>query len=370
MGLVERNAGLDQGVIRSDRDERTGAALTAAQRIAGEEFVRRWPTIDIHSHPGRFFMNRSPETPFSQRLGPPFIEASLSDIRQSGIGGVVFATVSDQALLDVSELGLQATREFYPGEAYREFRRQLEQFQQLVRAQDLHAVASAVDIKSAHGAGHTACLLSVEGGDFIEAHLERLNEAREAGVCSITIIHYHVNQIGDTQTESAVHGGLSALGREIIQEMNRLGILVDLSHASEEVVRQAAAIASVPMFFSHSNLGFVGATHPRLIDVETALPIARAGGVVGATTAGFNQSTLNDFIDTIFRMVDRLGVEHVAIGTDMDFTYKPVLEGYRDWSLIPAGLLARGMHEREVAKIMGGNFMRLLESNSAKIRGM
>jgi membrane dipeptidase len=83
---------------------------------------------------------------------------------------------------------------------------------------------------------------------------------------------------------------------------------------------------------------------------------------VGATSAGFDQSTFEEYIVTILRMVDAVGIDHVAIGTDLDFTFKPVFSDYRDWSLVPAALLAHGMHDAEVAKILGGNFLRLLDA--------
>ena len=75
------------------------------------------------------------------------------------------------------------------------------------------------------------------------------------------------------------------------------------------------------------------------------------------------QASFSDYIDSIQRLVDTVGIDHAAIGTDMDANFKPVLRSYRDWSLIPAALLARGMHDEDVAKIMGGNFLRVFKSN-------
>jgi membrane dipeptidase len=347
---------------RTEADhDRPSIALSEEQLIAGIEFLRRWPTIDVHSHPGRFFMEGAPATPFSESFAPPFTDEALEDIRQSGVGTVVFATVSDHLLLEASSHGLQAPRDFAPGEAYRDHRRQMARLEKLISDGKLRLARSSSDIVEAHRLGHPACMFSIEGGDFIEDRLERLAEAYEAGVCSITIIHYHINQIGDTQTETAVHGGLTALGRMIIKEMNRLGILIDLSHASLAASRQAAEMSTQPMLFSHSNLRKSRPSHPRLISTEHAHLVTDTGGLIGAIPAGFDQSTFEEYIVTILRMVDEVGIDHVAIGTDMDCTYKPVLTSYREWSHIPAALKAHGMHDAEVAKILGGNFLRLLD---------
>jgi membrane dipeptidase len=93
--------------------------------------------------------------------------------------------------------------------------------------------------------------------------------------------------------------------------------------------------------------------------------VAGAGGIIGSWPSGVGQTTFADYIDSIRRLVDTAGIDHVAICTDMDANYRPVVRNYRDWSLIPAALLARGMREDEVAKIMGGNFLRVFNSNAS-----
>jgi len=336
--------------------------LTEAQRAAGVEFLKRWPTVDIHSHPGRFFMEGAQSTPFAASFPPPFTETAVRDIGASGVSAVMFAAVSDHLLLELSDEGLQAFREFAPGEAYQDYQRQIRQLKAIVAQGQILGATDSQAVVEGHRHGHATCLFSVEGGDFIEDRLERLAEAYDDGVRAITIIHYNINQIGDTQTEPPRHGGLTALGKSIVAEMNRQGILVDLSHASFEASQQAAEISNRPMLFSHTNLRKPRSTHPRLISLDQARLVTETGGLLGATPAGFGQSTFRQFISTILRMVDAVGVDHVAIGTDLDFTYKPVFTHYRDWSLIPAELLARGMREDEVAKVMGGNFLRLLDT--------
>ena len=98
-----------------------------------------------------------------------------------------------------------------------------------------------------------------------------------------------------------MHGGLTALGRATIKAMEDAGVLVDLSHASFEAVKQATAIATRPMLLSHSNIGPVAGPHPRLISLEHARLVTATGGVVGCVPAGFAQASFDDFVETILR---------------------------------------------------------------------
>jgi reactive intermediate/imine deaminase len=148
--------------------------------------------------------------------------------------------------------------------------------------------------------------------------------------------------------------------------MNAAGILIDLAHASLAATRAAVEVSTRPMMISHSNLRKSGLEHPRLITLEHARLVTDAGGVIGCVPAGWGQAAFADYIDTILRMVDALGSTHVAIGTDMDYTYSPVMTGYADWPRIPAALLSRGMHAAEVARVVGGNALRLLRATEAK----
>jgi hypothetical protein len=134
-------------------------------------------------------------------------------------------------------------------------------------------------------------------------------------------------------------------------------------HASFEVTRDVLQVSTKPVMVSHTNLSTPTANHPRLISGEHAKLVAGAGSIIGSWPSGFGLSSFGDYIDAIMRLVDVVGIDHTAIGTDMDANFKPVLRSYRDWSLIPAALLAHGMHEGEVAKIMGGNFLRVFRSN-------
>jgi membrane dipeptidase len=284
-----------------------------------------------------------------------------------------FAAVADARLLEITKTaGMHAAGEFRPGEAYADYQRQLVQLKSLVRNPQLTPGLAPADIYAAERRHRTAAVFAVEGGDFIEDRLERVHEAFRDGVRAITVVHYHVNQIGDIQTEAPVHNGLTPFGRSVIGAMNRAGIIIDLAHATFAVTKDVLEVSTRPVMISHTNLATPALNHPRLITSEHAKLVADAGGIIGSWPSGIGHKTFSDYIDSIRRLVDAAGIDHVAIGTDMDANYRPVFPSYRDWGLIPAALLARGVAEAEVAKIMGGNFLRVFAAalaHTARKRG-
>jgi len=347
-----------------------GMELKAEQRAAGIDFLARHASIDTHCHPGRFFLSHLPyQTPTTKSFGEPFAERAIADLNAGQVSGALFAAVADMRLIEANAQGaLHAGREFQPEEAYADYRRQLDELKTLVKNHALARGLSPADVYAAQHHRQTAAIFAVEGGDFIEDKLERVHEAFRDGVRAITIVHYHVNQIGDIQTEAPVHAGLTAFGKSVVREMNRTGIIVDLAHSTFAVSKDVLDVSTKPVMISHTNLATPTVNHPRLISTEHAKLVAAAGGIVGSWPSGIGHKTFADYIDSIQRLVDTVGIEHVAIGTDMDANFKPVFRSYRDWSLIPAALLARGMHETEVANIMGENFLRVFKANLAAPR--
>jgi membrane dipeptidase len=339
-----------------------GLRLTEAQIKAGVTFLDRHPSVDVHAHPGRFFLRSlTRQNGTTRAMGAPFEAKALADMTAGHVTAALFNCVADAVLLEQSPAkGLAAAREFEPGEAWADYRRQIGTLQALVARGEAAPGRDGRDVARALAAHRTACVFAVEGGDFIEDRLERIHTAHADGVRSVTIVHYHPNQIGDPQTETPRFPGLTPLGKDIVRELNRTGIVVDLAHASLGVTRDAVEIATRPMMISHTNLKRPDVDHPRLVSVEHARLVTSHGGIVGSVPSGIGQKTVADWIASILRLVDAVGIDHVAIGTDMDANYMPVFADYADWPLIPAALLAGGMHETEVAKVMGGNFLRVL----------
>lgn len=346
-------------------DKPLGMALSEEQQVAGAAFLKRHATVDIHSHPGRFFLHGIADpSPRLQAYGAPFEDKVVAEMRAGHVSGALFSGVADMQLLGFSpERGIFSAREFEPGEAWRDYLRQLAILKGLVKR---HAVAkgrSPRDVIRAHRRDETAAIFAIEGGDFIEDRLDRVHQARRDGVRSITIVHYHVNQIGDIQTASPQHGGLTGLGGQIVREMNEAGLIVDLAHAPLTVVKGVIDVSTQPTMISHTNVSTAGPSHPRLISREIARLVTDHGGIVGSIPWGIDQATFAIWIDSILRLVDVVGIDHAAIGTDMDATFMPVFTDYRLWHLIPAALLARGLSESETAKITGGNFLRIFAAN-------
>ena len=342
-----------------------GMNLSAQQRAAGVAFLKRHVSVDIHSHPGRFFLKHVIDpTPTTRAFGEPFEAAAIADLNAGNVSAALFSAVSDMRLLEMTPAqGLHASRDFQPGEAYADYRRQLAELKILAASQGLVSGLKSADLVAAHANHKTAAVFAVEGGDFIEDNFDRVHAAFHDGVRAITLVHYHVNQIGDIQTEAPVHKGLTPLGKSIVAEMNKTGILIDLAHATFDVTQDVLEVSSKPVMVSHTNLLTPTTSHPRLISAEHAKLVAAAGGIIGSWPSGVGQTTFADYIDSILRLIDAVQIDHVAIGTDMDANFKPVLRSYRDWGLIPAALLARGLRDDDVAQVMGANFLRVFKAN-------
>jgi membrane dipeptidase len=342
-----------------------GMKLSEQQRAAGVSFLKRHASVDIHAHPGRFFLKGVLDpTPTTRAFGEPFEAAAIADLNAGNVSAALFSAVADMRLLEMTpSQGLHAARDFQPGEAYADYRRQLGELKALAASPGLTQGLTPADISTAHAQHKSAAVFAVEGGDFLEADLDRVHEAFHDGVRAITLVHYHVNQIGDIQTEAPIHNGLTALGKSIVAEMNKAGILIDLAHATFDVAKDVIEVSAKPVMVSHTNLITHAASHPRLISREHAKLVAAGGGIIGSWPSGIGQATFADYVDSILRLIDVVQIDHVAIGTDMDANFKPVLRSYRDWGLIPAALLARGLRDGEVAKVMGANFQRVFKAN-------
>ncbi len=349
----------------------SGAAESDASRAPLSRSMRRprrseasrghAPWVDVHAHPGRFFARGLPATAeITALIGPETTETALEDLAAGGVDLACFATVSDLRSLRVDGArGIYEGRAFEPGEAYADHERQLAALDDITTRMGVARILTPADLDAARAAGQLGILLACEGADFLEERLERVAEAYDRGVRSITLVHYRVNELGDIQTEPPRYGGLTPFGVSVVREMNRLGMIVDLAHATFDATKQALDVSTHPVMISHSHLARDGEAHPRLLTREHAVAVAKRGGLIGAWPAGVALASFDDFVDEILRMVDVLGVAHVAIGTDMDANYRPVIKSYREIPDLELALQARGLATEEVESVLGGNFMRL-----------
>ena len=326
--------------------------------------VARGPWVDLHGHPGRCFLRGlDAGDQLLALLGADTCDASVAEIRSTGMAAVSFATVADLRVIGFEpDGGLHAVRPFDDGEAYADHRRQLAGLHGLVRRHGLPLVRTADDIIAAHRAGTTALFVTCEGADFVEDRPERLDEAHATGVRSITLVHYRQNEFGDLQTEPPLHGGLSPAGRELVREMNRIGLLIDLAHATHQTTLDMLEESSAPVMISHTHLGGGGRDNPRLVSAEHAEAVAAAGGLVGAWPSGVSSETFDDFVDEIARLIDVIGVDHVAVGTDMDANFRPVMTEYGQFGVLGDRLQARGLTQAGVDRVLGANAVDLIRT--------
>jgi membrane dipeptidase len=294
-------------------------------------------------------------------LGAASVESAVRDARAAGLTALVLATVSDLAVLRPDPVtGLRAHRDFRPGEALADHRRQLDGLRRAVAAAGSQVATSAAEVDQAARDGRTVALLGCEGGDFLEGDLRRLVEARAAGVTVLTLVHYRANEIGDVQTEEPVHGGLSRFGRAVVAECNRLGIVVDCAHASFAATMAVLEISSAPVIISHGQLGHAGTAHPRLLSDAHVAAVAAAGGLIGAWPSGVTSRSLADFAAEVTRLTEAAGPGGVAIGTDLDGNYRPVLTSYAQLADLAGLLRDRGLPADHIRQVLGGNAAGLL----------
>jgi len=342
-----------------------GFTLTPEELAAAQAFMARHPIVDAHAHPGRTFLdgarNLSPPLLLYRWLGGRFPERTIADMRAGHVDAAVFNGVADVQLLTLGDGGLRARRDFRPGEAWASYRRQIAALKALETRGLVTICRSAADVRAAKKAGKIGMILAMEGADFLEGDITRLEQVFADGVRMLTLVHYHDNTLGDIMTGSGDRRGLTDFGREVVAAMNRLGIMIDLAHASERMVWDVLAVTAKPVVLTHTHVNTQELSHPRFVSARLAKAVAESGGYIGAWPAGIGETSLREFADRIDFLVRLLGVEHVAIGSDMDANLRPVLETYRKMPLLVGALRRHGYDEAALAAVMGGNVLRVME---------
>jgi membrane dipeptidase len=269
----------------------------------------------------------------------------------------------------------------------------------------LEFVTTAEQVKSCRSEGRIACLLGAEGGHSIEESLGALRMLYELGVRYMTLTHGDTLSWADSATDEARHGGLNEFGRDVVREMNRIGMVVDISHVSADTMRAALDTTTAPLMASHSS-AYALAPHPRNVPDDVILRIADNGGVImvnfyppfvlpdlaarslnmreesrtlmaelgdeqavdkellhrwGKVEDTGNVGTIVNHIEHIARVA---GTDHVGLGSDFDgVDLLPVgLEDASCYPNITAELLRRGWGEPDVRKVLGENALRVLQA--------
>ena len=233
---------------------------------------------------------------------------------------------------------------------------------------------AADDVERIAKQGKIASMMGVEGGHCIENSLQNLKRFYDLGVRYMTLTHSKTLGWADSATDKPTSGGLSPFGEEVIEEMNRLGMLVDLSHVSPGTMKDALKISQAPVIFSHSSARAI-CDHPRNVPDDVLRLLPKNGGVVMINFySGFivpteelkrdpkSRGTLSDVVDHIEHVIKVAGIDHVGIGSDYDgINRTPVgLEDVSRYPAITQELVNRGYDEKAIHKILGGNVLRAL----------
>lgn len=304
--------------------------------------------IDMHTHAGR-----------PQRTGD-VDRRVLATMRPAGVAAAVVSAIADIPAIrrDPVSRRLMKVRDPEPGECLAAVHGYLDSF----TAAGMRIAREPADIR----ADDPSLVLAVEGCDFLEGNLDRLDIMAERGVRSIQLTHYLVNETGDIQTEPPVHGGLTPFGADAVRRMNQRGIIVDVAHCSEDTVKGVARVATRPFLCTHANLkepGHPDGDHPRYISPDYARMIVESGGVLGAWIAVLQREKLAGMIRHLFRAIDALGIDHVGIGSDLPAgVAKTEMPDFSRHPEIVAALRDRGMTAAEVEKVCSGNWLRVFQA--------
>ena len=316
----------------------------------------RMPIADMHAH--LFFIGPNPaqKRPLARTMATG--NATL----------VAWSLVGDMPWLRPSSRGLRQKGKPGTGETLEWFKDEIGRIKQHIAEQGLKIVLTPGDVdRAVNGEPHV--VLSVEGASFIEDNPAAVGTAYDLGIRHLQLVHYIDNPLGDFQTAKARHGGLSPLGKQVVSEGNRLGMLIDLAHAASDAVQQALAISKVPMVWSHGSVTRTGdphwsmpATKARQLKLADAKAIAEAGGVVGLwslrSDVGGSPAA---YAERLAQLADWLGEDHAGFGTDMNAVSNPPIKDYADLQQVINHWRKGGMPDTRIRKLAIENYARVLK---------
>jgi membrane dipeptidase len=333
------------------------AADTTDPRVAG--IVAKTIGIDTHNHI---------DVPLTAAEMPgPDIDLS-GEMKRSGLSAICMTFATD----------------YQPGDAYDRFLKGLASMDRQLQRNSMRRSLTPAEVRTAHKNHQPTVIQAVEGGHFLQGHLERVEEAYHRGLRQFGLLHDSDASVplGDVYTNPPRYGGLTPFGADVIKECNRLGILIDLAHANMQATQAALKVTTRPVIISHTGLdtqlgnnpSMAQMMRPRLIGKEQATIVANAGGLIGVWT--HLADTPLDYAKNIRALADVIGIDHVCIGTDTKLTQPSRRPGQQPhvgertnqaWQDQTAGfyyvvvdaMLKTGFTQDDIAKIGGGNFLRV-----------
>ena len=228
------------------------------------------------------------------------------------------------------------------------------------------------DVRRIHSKGKKVAMIGVENAYPMGLDTSNVRKYWERGARYVSLSHNGHSQFSDSNTgefdDTALHGGLSDLGKEIVKLLNYYGLMIDISHPSKEAIRQMIELSRAPVIASHSSARALR-DHPRNLDDEQLGWVKENGGVIQTTALGAFLTdrkdpppNMDDFMDHIDYMVEKIGIDHVGISSDFDGGGGIV--GWKDASEtknVTSALRERGYTEMEIEKLWGGNLLRVLD---------
>lgn len=299
--------------------------------------------IDAHAHP------------YARNLST---SSTVEHMKEAGLVASVFASVGDRYV-------------FNQGSSAGSFGDTFDQLKRIKKYEDrkkLRLIKSNYDLNFSDKKDELfGAILAIEGGDALEGDITALDKFFDYGVRLITLVHKNNNEIGFNQ-ESKLDGPISPFGIKVVEKMNEMGMIVDVSHSKTKTLKGIAEVTQLPLLDSHTapfpdgeNNNFPN----RARSWEEMELIAKSGGVVctmpiGYTLGNYSRTTLESWAKEIVLMKSRLGIEHVGLGTDNGLPQ--LVDGWESISSLPRflnELLSDGLSKEDIIAFTGGNFLRI-----------
>ena len=309
-------------------------------------------TLDSHCDTPMFFEQG---VNFDQRDEKVLVD--LHKMTEGHLDSVIMAAYIPQG--ERSETGLQA--------ATAKATQILTDIRQMVdRCEGVAMAFTPDDLAENKREGLKSVMPAIENGYAIGREIENVERFRQMGVVYMTLCHNGDNDICDSARKSnAEHGGLSDFGREVVHEMNRTGMMIDLSHAAESTFYDVVSLSEVPVVCSHSS-SMSCCQHPRNLTDDQLRTLAENGGVAQVTLYNYflvenGTATIDDALRHLLHMIDVAGIDHVGFGSDFDGDGGIVgLAAANEVMNLTKRLIAEGLTRADLEKIWGGNFLRVM----------
>lgn len=313
---------------------------------------RRNVTLDSHTDtpmifPGEFNIGKKE----GGKVNLPFMEEGLIDAAIM-VAYIPQGPRDNESLLKATDFALNRLQEIH--------------HQKELNPTWMNIAYTPQEVYVTKAAGKKAIMLGVENGYAIGKDLNNINRFKELGVSYITLCHNGANDICDSARGVAEWNGLSPFGKEVVGHMNELGILVDISHAAESTFYDALETSRYPIIASHSSARAL-CNHPRNLTDDQLKALAAKGGVAqiclykGFINEDSEKASLSDAIRHINHLVNLMGIDHVGIGSDFDGDGELIgCRASNELINITVRLLKEGYSENDIAKIWGGNLLRVM----------